>query len=65
MIKREFDSTILILAVALTCFGVLMVYSSSSIMADRRYHDSIYFLKRQGGFAASLDQDSRFFISAF
>lgn len=50
--KRQYDSTILILAVALACFGVLMVYSSSSIMADRRYHDSFYFLKRQGVFAA-------------
>lgn len=49
--KRQYDSTILILTVALACFGVLMVYSSSSIMADRRYHDSFYFLKRQGLFA--------------
>jgi cell division protein FtsW len=52
MIRREFDQTILILAVALTCFGVLMVYSSSSIMAAKKYHDSFYFLKRQGVFAA-------------
>ncbi|MDY0189791.1 MAG: putative lipid II flippase FtsW [Desulfuromonas sp.] len=49
--RREFDNTILILTVALACFGVLMVYSSSSIMAARKYHDSFYFLKRQGLFA--------------
>jgi cell division protein FtsW len=29
-----------------------MVYSASAIMADKRYQDSFYFLKRQGGFAA-------------
>lgn len=50
-VHREYDTTILILAVALTCFGVLMVYSASSIMSARKYHDSFYFLKRQGGFA--------------
>lgn len=49
--KREYDNTILILVVALTCFGVLMVYSSSSIVAAKRYDDSFYFLKRQGVFA--------------
>lgn len=49
--RREFDNTILILTVALACFGVLMVYSASSIMAAKKYHDSFYFLKRQGVFA--------------
>jgi cell division protein FtsW len=48
---RRFDATILLLTVALTCFGVVMVYSSSSIMAAERYHDGFYFLKRQGFFA--------------
>lgn len=49
--KREFNATILILALALTCFGILMVYSSSSLMALRDYGDSLYFLKRQAVFA--------------
>jgi cell division protein FtsW len=48
---RRFDTTILLLAVVLTCFGVVMVYSSSSIMAAERYHDGFYFLKRQGLYA--------------
>ena len=51
MKKRNYDNTILILVVALTCFGVLMVYSASSIMALKKYNDSFYFLKRQGLFA--------------
>ncbi|MFW6387229.1 MAG: putative lipid II flippase FtsW [Thermodesulfobacteriota bacterium] len=49
---REFNATILILAVTLTCFGVLMVYSSSSLMALREYGDSLHYLKRQAIYAA-------------
>jgi len=49
--RGGFDNTILLLAVVLTCLGVVMVYSSSSIMADKRYADGFYFLKRQGVYA--------------
>ena len=49
--RKEFDTTILLLAVVLTCLGVVMVYSSSSIVAAKRYGDGFYFLKRQGLFA--------------
>ena len=42
---------ILLMTVALTCFGVVMVYSASSIMAAKKFHDGFYFLKRQGVFA--------------
>jgi cell division protein FtsW len=50
-LRNGLDTTILLLAVVLTCFGVVMVYSSSSIMADKRYADGFYFLKRQGLYA--------------
>jgi cell division protein FtsW len=50
-VRRGFDTTILLLAVVLTCLGVVMVYSSSSIMAAKRYADGFYFLKRQGAYA--------------
>ncbi len=46
-----YDLVILMMAVALTCFGVVMVYSASSIMAAKKFHDGIYFLKRQGMYA--------------
>ncbi|WP_298040002.1 putative lipid II flippase FtsW [uncultured Desulfuromonas sp.] len=49
--RKGFDSTILLLAVVLTCFGVVMVYSSSSIMAAKKFSDGFYFLKKQGVFA--------------
>jgi cell division protein FtsW len=48
---EEYDLVIMLMAIALTCFGVVMVYSSSNIMADKRFHDSFFFLKRQGIFA--------------
>lgn len=52
MLKKfeGYDLIILLMAVALTCFGVVMVYSASSIMAAKKYHDSFFFLKRQGVF---------------
>jgi cell division protein FtsW len=42
---------ILLMAVALTCFGVVMVYSASSVMAVKKFHDGFYFLKRQSLYA--------------
>ncbi len=50
-IKQGTDNSMLLLAVCLTCLGVVMVFSSSSIMAVRAHADSLYFLKRQGLFA--------------
>ncbi|MDT8441651.1 MAG: putative lipid II flippase FtsW [Desulfuromonadales bacterium] len=50
-IRQGTDNSILILTVCLTCLGVVMVFSSSSIMALRDYGSSLYFLKKQGLFA--------------
>jgi cell division protein FtsW len=46
-----YDLIIALMAVMLTCFGVVMVYSASSVMAAKKFHDGFYFLKRQGVFA--------------
>ncbi len=46
-LRRDVDTTLLLLTVSLTCIGVVMVYSSSAIMAADRFHDGFYFLKRQ------------------
>jgi cell division protein FtsW len=53
MLKKleEYDLVIMLMAIALTCFGVVMVYSASNIMAAKRFHDGFFFLKRQGLFA--------------
>lgn len=52
IIKLErFDIFIMLIAIALTCFGVVMVFSASAVTADKRLHDSLFYFKRQGGFA--------------
>ncbi len=43
-----YDLIIMLMVITLACFGVVMVYSSSSIMAAKKFHDGFYFLKRQG-----------------
>ncbi|MCW8893849.1 MAG: FtsW/RodA/SpoVE family cell cycle protein, partial [Deltaproteobacteria bacterium] len=45
--RREVDTTLLLITVSLTCIGIVMVYSSSAIMAAERFQDGFYFLKRQ------------------
>lgn len=52
-IRKDYDTTILLLAVVLTCLGVVMVFSSSSIMSAKRFGDGFYFLKRQIIFAVA------------
>jgi cell division protein FtsW len=53
MLKKleEYDLIVMLMAIALTCFGVVMVYSASNIMAAKRFNDGFFFLKRQGTFA--------------
>ena len=36
---------------AMVVFGVLVVYSASSIMADQRYHSAWHFVERQAVWA--------------
>lgn len=47
----DYDAVLLLMVVALTSFGIVMVYSASSVMAAKNFHDGAYFLKRQGIFA--------------
>ena len=47
----DYDLVLLLMVVALTSFGIVMIYSASSVMAAKNFHDSAYFLKRQGIFA--------------
>lgn len=49
---RYFDYSMLAVLVFLVCFGLIMLYSSSSYSALVKYNDSMYFLKRQMLFCA-------------
>jgi cell division protein FtsW len=44
---RPGDRTLLVLVIILVAIGVGMIYSASAVMAQRRFGDSAYFLKRQ------------------
>ncbi len=42
---------VFVVALSLTCIGIVMVYSASSVAAQARYHDGAFFLKRQVAYA--------------
>ena len=44
---RRTDATLLVVTILLVTIGLGMLYSTSSIMAQTKYNDSLYFLKRQ------------------
>src|SRR5215831_4066856 len=46
-----FDPVLAAVGIALLGFGVLMVFSASSIEASTTLHDPFYFLRRQAAFA--------------
>ena len=50
--ERRFDTTLFVTVMALLAIGVVMVYSSSSIVAMKKSNDGYYFLKRQLLFAS-------------
>lgn len=45
--KKRFDFILLIVTLALVSIGIVMVYSTSAILAGDRFGDPYYFLKRQ------------------
>jgi len=49
--KVRFDFILLIVALALVGIGIVMVYSTSAIIAGDRFGDPYYFLKRQALYA--------------
>src|SRR5881296_1353689 len=45
--RIETDASVLAATVVLALVGLVMVFSASAVLAGNRFHDSIYFLKRQ------------------
>ena len=46
------DRTVLMITYLLLLIGLIMVFSASGVMAESRYGDSMYFLKRQAAWIA-------------
>ncbi len=49
--KRRVDLVLLFVTLMLVSIGIVMVYSTSAILANERFGDPYYFLKRQALFA--------------
>ena len=47
---KKFDKVLFLFVVIISLFGILMIYSSSSIWAEYKYNDSFKFLKLQSIF---------------
>ena len=45
--SRPMDRTVLVVTYALTLIGLIIMFSASGVMAETRYGDSTFFLKRQ------------------
>ena len=44
---RYYDYSLLFLIIFLLCFGLVMLYSTSSYYGFTRFNDSAYYLKKQ------------------
>ena len=51
--KRRFDYILLMVALGLVGIGIVMVYSTSAIIAGDRFGDPYYFLRRQALYAGA------------
>ena len=47
-----YDYSLLAVVILLTCFGLIMLYSTSAYMAEVRYGDDMYFFKKQAFISA-------------
>ncbi|MGN1095464.1 MAG: FtsW/RodA/SpoVE family cell cycle protein, partial [Eubacteriales bacterium] len=50
-VRGGVDTTFLIIVVLLLCFGTVMVFSASYAYAGSKFHDSLYFVKKQSVWA--------------
>ena len=47
---KKLDKVLLVSVIMLTLFGLLMIYSASSIWANYKFNDSFHYLKYQAIF---------------
>ena len=48
-----YDYSLVAVIILLTCFGLIMLYSTSSYMAELNYGDDMYYFKKQGLISAA------------
>ena len=46
--KRRFDDTLLAVVLILVGIGLILLYSTSAYNGRIKFHDSLYYLKKQG-----------------
>ena len=46
-VKRFYDISLVVMVFSITLFGLLMLYSASSYMAEKNNMGEMYYLKRQ------------------
>ena len=50
--KRRMDKILFMTVITLAVFGLIMIYSASSIWAEYKFHDSFHYIKYQAIFLA-------------
>lgn len=50
MKNKKFDCILFLSVILISVFGVIMIYSASSIWAEYKFHDSLKYVKQQGLF---------------
>lgn len=48
MKKRRYDDTLLVTVLILVGIGLVILYSTSAYNGQVKFHDSLYYLKKQG-----------------
>ena len=48
--RNKYDKILLLAVLALLVFGVIMIYSASSVWAEYKFNDSFHYVKQQALF---------------
>jgi len=48
--KKNYDQWLLFSVIVIGIFGIIMIYSASSIWAEYKFHDTLKFVKSQSIF---------------
>ena len=62
-IRRKWDMSLLVTVIFLVCFGLIMVYSTSSYESAMKFNDSAYYLKKQL-FATAIGVAAMIFVAS-